>query len=154
MVCPIMAERESCGMLGRAHRQVKLRGIARLHAGGDEKSSRILFRDQDLFLAQKIEVLVTAGTRIDDGGKVAGNIVGVTAVSHGKSKGDLQRDLGCANDFTLSPRLTEYRDFATGSNCIQERLAIARKKCGNRYYAGEQWDAFPIGDGHLIDSSL
>jgi hypothetical protein len=29
-----------------------------------------------LFLAQKIEVLMTAGTRIDDGGKVPGKIVG------------------------------------------------------------------------------
>ena len=37
--------------------------------------------EQDLFLAQKIKVGVTAGTRIDDGGKVPGNIVGVTIVS-------------------------------------------------------------------------
>jgi hypothetical protein len=36
------------------------------------------FRDCDLFLAQKIEVGVTAGSRIDDGGKVLGKIVGVT----------------------------------------------------------------------------
>jgi hypothetical protein len=44
----------------------------------DKKLSGILFRDQDLFLAQKIEVGVTAGTRIDDGGKVPRKIVGVT----------------------------------------------------------------------------
>jgi hypothetical protein len=41
----------------------------------DEKTSG-RFREEDLFLAQKIEVGVTAGTRIDDGGKVPGKIVG------------------------------------------------------------------------------
>jgi hypothetical protein len=50
-------------------------------------------RDQDLFLAQKIEVSVTAGARIHDGGKVLGKIVGVTAVDERKSKGNLQSDL-------------------------------------------------------------
>ena len=50
------------------------------HAGGEEKPSRILFRSLDLFLAQKIEVGVTAGARIDDGGKVAGKIVGGAAI--------------------------------------------------------------------------
>jgi len=36
---------------------------------------------------------VAAGTRIDDGGKVPGKIVGVTIVIHRKSEGDLQRNL-------------------------------------------------------------
>ena len=35
-----------------------------------EKSTKILFRNHDLFLAQKIEVGVTAGAGIDNGGKV------------------------------------------------------------------------------------
>jgi hypothetical protein len=46
-----------------------------IHASGDEQSSRMLFRNQDLFLAQNIEVGVAAGTRVDDGGKVSGKIV-------------------------------------------------------------------------------
>ena len=50
------------------------------------KRSRIPFRDQDLFLAQKIEVGVTAGTRIDDGGKVPGKIVGVTSCNPGEKQ--------------------------------------------------------------------
>src|SRR5580692_7875364 len=100
---------------------------SRLVALGEKKPSRILFRDQDLFLAQKIEVLVTAGTRIDDGGKVLGKIVGVTGVHQGKSKGDLQRDLGRPDGFTVSPRLTVNRHFTTRRNCIQERLAVASK---------------------------
>ena len=44
---------------------------------GDEKHSRILFRDQELFLAQKIEVGVTAGARVgivDDEGKGKGDL--------------------------------------------------------------------------------
>ena len=65
------------------------------YACSDEKPSRVLFPDQDLFLAQKIEVGVTAGTHIDDGGKVPGKIVGVTGgVFQGKNKRDRQRDLG------------------------------------------------------------
>ena len=71
---------------------------------------------------------MTAGARIDDGGKVPGKIVGVTAlVCQWKSKGDLQRDLGRPNDFTVSPGLTVNRDFTAGSNRIQERLAVASK---------------------------
>jgi hypothetical protein len=46
------------------------------------------FRGKGLFLAQKIDVGVTAGTRIDDGGKVPGKIVGVTSsILQLKSKG-------------------------------------------------------------------
>jgi hypothetical protein len=44
----------------------------------------------DLFLAQKIEVGVAAGTSIDDGGKVAGEIIGVAIDT---LEGDLKRDL-------------------------------------------------------------
>ena len=98
---------------------------------------------------------MTAGTRIDDGGKVPGKIVGVfSCVNQGKSKGDLQRDLGRPDVFTVSPRLTVNRDFTARSNCIQERLAIRSKSCSERYYAGKQRNAFPIGDGDLVDSSL
>src|ERR1700751_4492297 len=87
---------------------------------GDQKLSRILFRDQDLFLAQKIEVGLTARARIDDGGKVARKIVCVAIVSQGKCKGDLQCDLGRPDDFAVSPRLTVNRDITARSNCIQE----------------------------------
>ena len=63
--------------------------------GCDEKPSRILFRERNLFLTQKIQVGVTAGARIDDGGKVPRKIVGVTScVCQGKRKGDLQRACG------------------------------------------------------------
>jgi hypothetical protein len=47
------------------------------------RNQRLLFRDQDLFLAQKIEVGVTSGPCIDDGGKVVGKIVGVPLVIKG-----------------------------------------------------------------------
>ena len=47
--------------------------------------------EEDLFLAQKIEVGVTAGMRIDDGGEVSGNIVGsMVCVPCGKRKWDFQ----------------------------------------------------------------
>ena len=68
---------------------------------------------------------MAAGTRIDDGRKVAGKIVGVTASEKRKGKGDLQRDLGRPDEFSVFPGLTVNRDFAAGWNCIQERLAIA-----------------------------
>jgi len=54
---------------------------------------------EESFLAQKIEVGVTAGVRINNGGKVARKTVGVTGVIQGKSEGDPQRDLGRSNDF-------------------------------------------------------
>src|SRR5580658_628502 len=109
-----------------------------MHAGGDERPSRIPFPDQDLLLAQKIEVSVTAGTRIDDGGKVPGKIVGIAAITQGKSEGNLQRYLGCPDDFTVFPRLTVNRDFTARSNCIQERLAVASKKRRSCYHARKQ----------------
>src|SRR5215472_1157221 len=96
---------------------------------------------------------MAAGTRINDGGQVAREIVGVSiAITQGKSKGNLQRDLRCADEFAVAPRLTINRNFTTGSNCIQERLAITSKSCSERYYAGNQWNAFPVAYGHLVDS--
>jgi len=71
----------------------------------------ILIRDQDLFLAQKIKVGMTAGARIDDGRQVPGKIVGVTVVIQRKSEGDLQRDLRRPDEFSISPRLTVNRNF-------------------------------------------
>src|SRR5580704_619212 len=125
-----------------------------LVTSGDEQLSRILFRDPDLFLAQNIEVGVTAGTRIDDGGKVSGKIVGVTGVHQGKSKGDLQRDLARPDGFTVSPSLTVNRHFTAGRNCIQERLAVASKSGIERYYTGEQRVTFPVEGGYHVDSTL
>lgn len=54
---------------------------------------RILSRHPDLFLTQQIEIGVTAGVRIDDGGKVLGKIVDVSP----ECEGDFQRDLGRTN---------------------------------------------------------
>ena len=87
---------------------------------GKRREGQILFRLWDLFLGQEIKVGLAARPRIDDGGKVAGKIVPVTSVGHGKRKGYLQRDLGSPDEFTVSPWLTINRDFATGSDCIQE----------------------------------
>ena len=42
-----------------------------------------------------------------------------------KRKGELQRDLGCPDEFAVFSELTVNRDFAAGSNCIQEGLAIS-----------------------------
>ena len=51
-----------------------------------------MFRNHDLFLAQKIEVGVTAGLRIDNGGKVSGNTVSsMVCVPSGKRKWDFRR---------------------------------------------------------------
>src|SRR5580693_1527142 len=151
MVWPIMFEKSVFG------RDVRLRAEAsqsRLAALGEKKHSRILFRDQDLFLAQEIEVLVTAGTRVDDGGKVLGKIVGVTTVRHWKSEWYPQRDLSGPDEFAVSPKLTKNRDFTTRSNCIQERFAVASKSCTKRRNAGKQQDASPVGGRDLINSSL
>jgi len=67
-------------------------------------------RCEDLFLAQKIEVGVTAGASIDDGGKVSGEIVGVTTlVIQRKCKGNLQCHLRRPNEVSASPRLAINR---------------------------------------------
>ena len=70
---------------------------------------------------------MAAGTRIDDGGKVPGEIVGVTVVIQTKGKRNLHRDLGDSDEFSVSPRLTVNRDFPASSDCIQERFVIASK---------------------------
>jgi hypothetical protein len=92
---------------------------SRLVTSGDEKPSRIQFSVQDLFLAQKIKVGVTAGPQKDDGGEVPGKIVGVTSgVFQGKNKRDRQRDLGRSDVVTVFPGLTVNRDFTARRNCI------------------------------------
>ena len=54
---------------------------------------------------------MTAGTRIDDGGKVAREIVGIaTDVEHRKSKGKFHCDLGCPDGFAVAPKLTVNRE--------------------------------------------
>jgi hypothetical protein len=83
--------------------------------------------NQDLFLTQKIEVSVTARPRINDGGKVPGKIVGITGVVQRKCKGDLQRDLGRPDGFTVFPRLRVNRGLTARNNRIQERLVVASK---------------------------
>src|SRR5262249_32790110 len=86
-----------------------------------------VFRNHDLFLAQKIQVGVTAGTHIDDCRKVTGKIICPTVtVKQWKSKGELQRDLGCPDDFAVLPRLTVNSGcgFSMNRNRIQERLTI------------------------------
>src|SRR5271155_3022879 len=92
----------------------------------------------DLFLAQKIKVLMSAGARIDYRGKVPGKIVGVTVIFQWKSERDLQCDLGWPDELTVFPGLTVNCDFTAGSNCIQERLGIASKFCTVRCYPGKQ----------------
>ena len=68
---------------------------------------------------------MTAGTRIDDGGKVPGEIVGIAAIGQRKSKGYFQGDLRAPDDFPVAPSLTVNRDLTSGSSCIQERFAIS-----------------------------
>jgi hypothetical protein len=63
-------------MLGCAIGQVN-RGWVVL---GDKKPGRILFRDQDLVLAQKIEFSVTTGPRINDGRKIPEKIMSANFV--------------------------------------------------------------------------
>ena len=94
---------------------------------------------RDLFLAQKIEVGVTAGSRINDGRKVPGKVVGITVEIHQrKGKGDLQRDLGRADGFAVFPRLTVNHGLTARTNRIQERLAVTSKNYTERYHARKQ----------------
>jgi hypothetical protein len=74
--------------------------------------------NHDLFLVQKIQVGVTAGSRVDDGREVPREIVCGT-VDQTKSKRELQRDLGCPDDSAVLPRLTVNSDFPTNGNGIQ-----------------------------------
>ena len=82
---------------------------------------------------------MTARARIDDGGEVPREVVGVaTEITNGKCKRNFQSNLGGPDEFPVAPGLTVNRDFSTGGNCIQERLTIAsevRIKC---CHAGEQ----------------
>src|SRR5882762_5633713 len=58
------------GRLGLAVSRCTTQSRARSLCGRDREPSGILLGDQDSFLAKEIQVGVTAGTRIDDGGKV------------------------------------------------------------------------------------
>src|SRR5215469_2490922 len=110
--------------------------------------------DENLFRAQKIQIRVTARTRIDDGGKVLRESVSITsAVKDLKSKRDFQSGLGQTHKFALFPRLAVNRDFTAGNNFVQERLAIASKRRAERQHTWKKRDAFPIGYGHFVDSS-
>src|SRR5277367_4820706 len=126
---------------------IRLRRLIRCRA-------RNLFARPDLFPAEKKEIRVAAGARIDDGGNVSGEIGPVPpAVIQRKSKGDLQRDLWHADGFAVCPELAVNRDLPTGGNGIQERLAVGSKDRVERYDAWKQLSAFPIGSGDLIDSN-
>ena len=57
--------------------------------GGDKKLEYCGFCNQDLLLAQKIEVGLAGGTRIDDRGEVARKIIRIAAGEQRKSKGSL-----------------------------------------------------------------
>lgn len=71
------------------------------------------------FWLSEIKVGVVAGPRIDNGGKVSGKIVGVApSVKQGKSKGELQRDLGRSDGFAVFPRLAVNRHLAAGRNRV------------------------------------
>jgi hypothetical protein len=80
---------------------------------------------------------VPAGTREDNGREVSGEIVGVTAlVAQGKGEGDLERELGSASDFAVSPRLTENGDLTARSDCVQERFSTSRVGAVQRFWYG------------------
>src|ERR1700683_2214538 len=103
------------------------------------RTSRIWHRNHDLFLAQKIEVGVAAGARIDDRRKIPRKRIRTTApIIQGKGKGNLQRDLGRPDGFAVFPKLTVNGDLTARTNGIQERPAIARKFCAESYHAGKQ----------------
>ena len=66
------------------------------------KQGRLLA--QRLLLAQKIYVGVAAGTGIDDGGKVPGEVVCIPAdVSKSECKWNFQRSLGRPNQIAVFP---------------------------------------------------
>src|SRR5215469_12899541 len=96
---------------------------------------------------------MTAGTYIDDGGKVTREIVGVSVVIQGKSEGHVQCDLRGTNEFTVSPWLTVNHDLTTGSNCIQKRLRVVSKIGGDRNHLRKQRSTFPFRGRYLVDSS-
>jgi len=89
---------------------------------------------------------------VHDGGKVAREIVGVTLVGEGKSKGKFQRDLGRPSEFAVVPELTINRHLTAGSNSVQERLTVTSKRWPESYDARNQQDTFSVGDGHFVDS--
>jgi len=55
----------------------------------------------DLFLAQKVEVRVTARAGVDNGGYVFGKVVGIAEVGLMKSKRKPDRGCGCPNILPL-----------------------------------------------------
>jgi len=76
---------------------------------------------ENSFLAEKIEVGVAAGTRMDDGGKVPRKIVGVSGgISQRERKGKFQCNLGCSDELAVVPGLTINRDIIAGRNCTHE----------------------------------
>ena len=77
-------------MLGCVNRQVNRGWLHNLCMQATTRNpAEFCFPTRDLFLTQKIEVGVAAGTHVDDGGKVPGKIVGVASgVFQRKNKRD------------------------------------------------------------------
>src|SRR5215472_8677825 len=98
--CPLVAPRTWNAVDGRLTRHT-----APLRSIGNQTR-------EDSLLAQKVEVGVTAGTSINDCGKVLREIVCRTVIQ-GKSKRELQLDLRCPDDFAVLPGLTVNTDFST-----------------------------------------
>ncbi len=110
--------------------------------------------DQDSFLAQKIEVRVTAGTRIDDGGKVSGNRKGVATIVLAKGEGEFEGRHRGANDGAVAPRLAEDGCFAAERRGnIRKDLPSRAKVALNGSTCPElQGRAFLVRYGVLIDA--
>ena len=108
-------------------RLVVISGFINIYSIEYDKPSELLFPEEDLFWAQKEEVSVTAGARINDGGKIPGKIVSVTAVDQRKTKGNLQSNLRHPSALAVFPKLAVDRDLTAGGNRVQERFAVACK---------------------------
>ncbi len=78
----------------------------------------ILFRERNLFLAEEIQIIVAAGPRVNDGGKIARKIVAIAGNVDSERERHSKRGLGGAGQFAVAPRLPVDDHLSAGGDGV------------------------------------
>jgi hypothetical protein len=111
---------------------------AGIKGGGaaDDRRRSILSHRQHLFLAEKIDILLTAGACIDDCRKVARKIVAISGVADAGGERNLVGQLWRASQLAVAPWLPINGHRTLSGHSVEEGSLVRRKKDGEGIDAG------------------
>ena len=136
------------------NRLLNVQRILSIYLDGHEKPTRVLLRDEGLFLAEKIEVGVAADAGVNHGGEITREIVGVAAGEERKRKGELERDLIGAGKLSVVPGLAIDGDVMFRGNRVGEGFAVGGHGNTETDHSRDQGRTRLVGDRELVDSIL